>query len=303
MKNCLLLFLFIPLFGTSQNLISNGSFEDTVSCPPGFGYLESAVNWLDPITSTSSDLIHDCAQVCNPVTYGQAPRTGSAYAALIIYYDVNNMREYIEVPIDSPLISGECYHVEFYMSAGFYKFATDDIQVYFSDTLIFNVFTPSSLFSLTPQFHNTTGNFPDTTNWTKVEGDYIAQGTENYMLIGNFKDSSNTNVIVINPQNNNGFAYVYIDDVSLTHIICTGVNEISNSSVLVSPNPSKDNARFEINSNQLFELQIFDSASRLCYSTPFQKEAEIDVSAYKSGIYFYRFVNNKSILTGKLFVY
>jgi hypothetical protein len=299
-----LLISLTPLITTGQNLISNGSFEDTIACPPGCALLENAVGWIDPVSISSSDLIHICSAICDYTFQGyQLPKTGLAHAGIIVSNVVSTGREYLEKAIDSSLIAGECYHVEFYMSSGIYKYATDDIQVYFSDTLLSNISQANAFYNYLPQVHNSTGNFPDTVNWTLVQGDFVAQGGENYMIIGNFKDLANTNVVIINSSSPVGYAYVYIDDVSLTKVICTGLNELLNPIVQINPNPATENIQFSINSNELYEFQIYDSASRLYYSESFHLISTVNVSNFDPGIYIYRFINKERHLNGKLVIY
>lgn len=59
----------------------------------------------------------------------------------------------------------------------------------------------------------------NTVGWTKIEGTFIADGTEKYLYIGNFKDDYNTQYI--DNSNNNKYgddAYYYIDDVYVSEV-------------------------------------------------------------------------------------
>ena len=55
------IFLFILVFcgeaKTQANLVPNGSFEDTLSCPNNGGQIGLAKKWFDP-NLLSSDLFH-----------------------------------------------------------------------------------------------------------------------------------------------------------------------------------------------------------------------------------------------------
>src|SRR6187455_2628326 len=110
MKRILIIFFLLPLITQSQNLISNGSFEDTVSCPLNYGQIEKSLNWINP-TLTTTDYYHLCSVNCNYDNNNgyQLPRTGVAYAGCILGGLNSNSREYMETAIDSPLIAGECY--------------------------------------------------------------------------------------------------------------------------------------------------------------------------------------------------
>lgn len=214
------IFLFFSFLNCySQNLVLNPSFENYSSCPAGPGDILKAQNWKSA-SLASPDYYNQCAPalMCVPNNYfgNQVPRTGQAYTGIFLYIPINNdYREYIEASLTSTLIANECYHFEMFVSlvesASFY---TDDIGVYFSNSFLLS--TNTLVINQIPQITNQPGNYFNTSMWTRVAGDYIATGGENYITIGNFKNNSNTNNVFI--QNNGGYRhiYCYIDDVSLT---------------------------------------------------------------------------------------
>ena len=303
MKYLIFVILLLPIHLKSQNLIPNGSFEDTTACPYLCNQLEKAVGWYNPTLATP-DLFHSCNYNCNYGTANgfQMPRTGIAYGGYVTGNPFSNGREYVETIISTPLIAGECYHVEFYISASHQKFVTDDTQIYFSDSLIIG-FPTYEMLPFIPQVFNAQGNYPDTTNWTLVQGDYFATGGENYMIIGNFFDTTNTIYIQHLPSTFPGGSFHYIDDVSLTHSPCTGLNEINTLTVNVFPNPVSKIINFKLNSDESFDLNIFDSASKLFHHSSVMESASVDVCNFTSGIYTYRLVNSKNSFVGKLLVY
>jgi len=152
----------------------------------------------------------------------QFAHTGDAYCGIVIArgnYN-QNFREYIEVPFSSTLEADSCYHFEmFYNLANISQFNSDNIQVYFSDNIVSGINNPYPL-PFTPHLVNPAGNFPDTVNWSVMAGDYIASGTENYMIIGNFLDSTNSNTILFNAATGSNIAFVFLDDVSLVKVPC-----------------------------------------------------------------------------------
>jgi len=142
----------------------------------------------------------------------------------------------------------------------------------------------------TPQFNNITGNVFDTLNWILVSGNYIANGNENYLIIGNFKNDLNTDTFLINSNIQYDVSYVYIDDVSLTP--CTGIDEFAASSeeFTVYPNPAGEeinvqSSKFKVQgSNE--EINIYDMMGKVVlqsqYSIP---NTQINISSLQSGMY------------------
>src|SRR5687768_8248495 len=82
---------FFVLFSVllfSQNLVPNGSFEDTVSCPDNPGQVSRSVGWTN--YSGSVDYYNSCASagfVSTPENiYGyQNPADGNAYIGIVTY--------------------------------------------------------------------------------------------------------------------------------------------------------------------------------------------------------------------------
>jgi OOP family OmpA-OmpF porin len=151
----------------------------------------------------------------------QFAHSGDAYAGIFLmqlpYLDA---REYLQVELSSSLISEVLYHFEMYVNlCNLSSFAIEDVGIYFSDT---NDFQP---FSVMPQIINSSGFISDTLNWTLISGDYIANGGETYLTIGNFKNDSNTDTTFIGQNSSQLLSYIYVDDVSLTS--STGISNNS----------------------------------------------------------------------------
>ena len=100
--------VFIP-FSSAQNLIRNGSFEETMSCSDAFLYpydtaaysnqYITAKYWVNPTWSTP-DYFNKCTPYAFPPSrdvplssFGyQQPFTGNAYAGIVIYsHDIRNL--------------------------------------------------------------------------------------------------------------------------------------------------------------------------------------------------------------------
>lgn len=211
----------------AQNLVPNASFEDTVHCPSplSIGQLDLTYHWFSPTTGTP-DFFHSCGSNWNnPLTSyigSQQPHSGDAHVGIFLWQSIsfsgiNDVREYIGAPLLSRLKAGKCYHFEMYVNAANKaKYTTDAIGACFTDTFpILDSLT--FLLPLTPQVENLPGVFFDTLLWSKVTGNFTAQGGEKYLIIGNFKNDSNT-VVQLTGIGTQATSYCYIDDVSLTEI-------------------------------------------------------------------------------------
>ena len=85
--------------------------------------------------------------------------------------------------------------------------------------------------NLEPAIENVGTLITDTMNWTRVSGCYIADGTEEYLMIGNFRNETETRIEVENPNIWPHSNYFFIEDVLVeafdplpdTLVICNGM--------------------------------------------------------------------------------
>jgi gliding motility-associated-like protein len=247
MKRLLLSYLFLSFFFnlSAQNLISNGSFEFIDSIPNNFYQIHFAKKWfgfssdLYSLNSTKPNPYQINTDVSLPINgFGyQLPRTGNNVAGAIcnaIYnpFGINQIAitETIEKRIETPLIGGEKYTFSMWVSpADSNIIAIDFISVFFSmDSLMKTDTTYPPLpfpqkYLITPQItHIGKGCLSDTMNWTLIQGDYTAQGGEQFIHLGGFVDSiDSTNYCVVKNYILGtpylSFCYYFFDDISLYH--------------------------------------------------------------------------------------
>lgn len=75
---------------------------------------------------------------------------------------------------------------------------------------------PGEVLSISPVVKNTEGQFiTDTVGWTRINGSYIAQGTEGFAVIGNFESNDETTVIKETLEHLGNPIYLYVDDVTV----------------------------------------------------------------------------------------
>lgn len=270
--------LFMLLFDSEvvlgQNLIPNPSFEEYSNCPYKENQVNRLLHWFNPATTFGGtpDYFNACANdsfISVPYNFAgfQSARTGQGYCGMILLnYNLNvnyNYHEFIEVPLISELQQDSCYYFEMFVSLCEQSHpTTDDIGIYFSDTIISGVNNYYPL-PFSPQIVNEEGFIKDRLGWTQITNEYQAHGGEKYLIIGNFTSDSMTSFMITS-----GCcwseAYFYIDDVSLTPSPClstgiTDLNEINNFKVF--PNPIEVNSKlvFDNPFNETFTLTIYNS--------------------------------------------
>ena len=218
----LLLQLLLTSGYYSQNLVVNGSFEETSDCSFGIANLKAANGWYSP-SSASPDYYNRCMDSihsrvpCN-LAGCQVPKTGNAYAGIVAYFPEKEYREYLEGTIVNPLVKGKAY--QFTMSISLAEASTqfiDYLEVYFVRKKAY----PYSYKRLKarPHISFSIKNFSDTSAWKTLTGSFIANGDEEYFLAGVFrsKDSLDVRKRHFTGIKQRG-AYYYIDDVSLVEL-------------------------------------------------------------------------------------
>lgn len=225
-------FMLLLLFFTAveslcaQNLVQNHSFESYENCPKKLGTLDQDVAyWRNP-TQGSSDYFHSCSSIMGvPKNFNgiQESRFGDGYVGFY-FYTPNDYREYIQATLRQTLVAGEAYTLSFYVSlAENSDFAVDAFGVQFTEKPV-TVGTKRNLGKR--QISKLSGSvanamelgegafYANTKDWVQVKKEFIATGTENYMLLGNFKTNKRSKVMRIQDKVTKG-AYYYLDEVVL----------------------------------------------------------------------------------------
>jgi gliding motility-associated-like protein len=255
----LFIYLFIYLNNNAQiNLISNPSFEDTLSglCSSQMG-INSVKYWGTNHVFSTPDYYNICANsivypnICT-IPYSsrsyQNPRSGNAYIGIGTYIiDVPNDSihiggEYISSKLNNSLKANTCYYAEFYVNlSNLSEIATNQISALFTQ----NSFTTapySFTNTIQPQVQwDTTQCFTDTLNWVKISGTFIAQGGEQYLTIGNFKDGTHHKKKSVNSNFTPAFGsfisrfftYILIDDVALYEL---PTPQLQSNAITICPN-------------------------------------------------------------------
>jgi hypothetical protein len=297
-----------PLAG-AQNLVINGSFDQVIGCPTALSMIDSTASWQNPTINGTPDFFHVCGSPffagvpMNGLGY-QQPHSGESYAGIHRFQlGLVNYREYLEGSFNTPLIAGQCYYFEMYISlSNFSEYTSPDIGVLFSDTLITGVLNIHML-ALTPQIVNPSNMIPDTTGWMLVSGTYTATGGENHLIIGNFQTDATMDTTLINPNALWPITYVYVDDVSLT--LCTGVSVAGQTDdILVFPNPVVEKMNIRTDGHHPTEITIYNISLSEVFTSSFTSDITLDLRHLDPGVYIYHIITEeKFIRTGKFIKY
>lgn len=288
-----------------QNLVPNHSFEEYTNCPYEPSQLSFAFPWSTPSLGTS-DFYHGCFGTCDPFyldpicvptnIFGfQHARTGQGYAGIYVYENAN-YREYLQCPLNSTLQAGETYEVKFYVSLPDFIFpCASELGIGFQNASTFES-TYQHLTSLNSIF-TSTSLINDTINWTLISGDYVANGSETHLIIGNLKDNSSTN-----HASECGFyyAYYFIDDVSVMLKETSSSSGLTNLNWSIYPNPSNDLLLVDGFSNpESVAYNISNQFGEVVASGSIFQNT-IDIRALQEGLYFLslggstlKFIKNK----------
>ncbi len=287
-----------------QNLVPNPSFENIISCPYNFNQFNLVASWINPTIGTP-DYFNQCTtfpgiNVPNNIWGYQPARSGVGYPGIFLYQDgYTNVREFLEVELDSVLQTDSCYRFEMYVNLGNLCIWTcDNIGAYFSDTLITGI---NNYFPLpyTPQINNLAGTVFDTLNWTLVSGEFLATGGEKFLIIGNYDNDAITNPVITNAGGLQHNCFVYIEDVSIAQIpqCSTGINEPQESkSVSIFPNPMSDKIHINLNKNEYAEILIYNIAAQILLRKSFIHSATLSTEQLSKGIYFYEVRNINGVI-------
>ncbi|MEQ8908954.1 MAG: T9SS type A sorting domain-containing protein [Vicingaceae bacterium] len=310
--------MFWPAVLPGQNLLVNGSFEDTSRHSNG---ILIANDW-SAATSSSPDFFHPfrTGNFTAPISaVGNQPASdGMGYFEFIVYSSYSNEgREYLQGKFSAPLQQDSIYCFQAYISlADSSHYAIKrNLGVYFSNQRVDSSQIQHRLLHLNPQItFDTTTFFTDKQNWVSVKGGVKANGGERYFTIGNFDPDSLLDTLRM-PFGGSQFyhynTYYFIDDVSLVACdsfpgMITSVEEKKlGEKVKLYPNPTKGLIHLALPSNnkQTFNFQLYDLKGRLLRSETVGKFKQIDLSDLPLSLYFYRLSANGELLkTGKLLI-
>lgn len=215
-----------PEGALTQNLVPNPGFEEFRECPHRLGNAAVDLSAWDTPTQGSTDFFHACSETMGtPENFNgwQKALEGEGYAGFYAYAP-DDYREYLQVPLLRPLEKDRSYTVSFWVSLSERSdFAVESLGILFAKEAL-GVHTKKNLSKRHwyaergNRYHYLQGQAPgffsDTDGWQEVTVSFVAQGTESYLLLGNFLPNSQTRKQETGRSSNKG-AYYYIDGVSV----------------------------------------------------------------------------------------
>ena len=228
------IFRLLPIIGLTfgvvaqdaVNLVPNGSFEQISGKIRRLGGIEAAEGWVSP-TGVASDLYSESSKTPDiqvPMNfYGKEDAVdGSNYAGIVVYsYGDKMPRSYITSILSTPMKKGMRYKVTFRASlAELSKYSSNKLAAHISKKPFETKEKVPALIEESHILHPQEIIFNAMYGWEMVCGEYIAEGGERYITIGNFtpndqvKDEKNKK-----PREMKGnqviAGYYYIDDVGV----------------------------------------------------------------------------------------
>lgn len=206
MKYFFLLLCFIPEISNAQDFLPNGDFEEEVICEE-YNQKCGPMAWR----LTASD---------PPDYYGDFVEGDSSrrnhWTSFVpfSFLDHGNYREYLQAPLLCPLRKGIGYLLSFQVKAR--EIAVNEIDIRFSASV---TITPKNqIIVANPQVKLINENFwvdPED-KWMNVNVRYVADGTERFILIGNFQPQLLTKYKrIYNVSYNSYMSKYYIDNIHL----------------------------------------------------------------------------------------
>ena len=332
---CFIVLCFTLLLKNSfsqQNLVYNGDFEEYTSCPDNASspfeipyQIEKCVGWTAPTYGTS-DYFNECAMdyflsgqvaqppasaICETCLGCQPPFNGNGYLGFLATSYTGGSGndgfngimwwEYVSGKIIEPLIVGEKYKYSMEISLSEVSdLMVNEIGVYLSNNEVHTLNTAS--LDLEPQLIFQDSNFfNDTVNWIHLEKEFLANGSEQFITIGNFKDNITTDTLRRIPINIGQMStYIFVDDVRIEKVIeIDSINSKPISNIFTPNNDGTNDLWVFPSSFENEKISILNRWGNLVFessiSVNFWDGKDLNGNICTEGTYFYKTSNsNKS---------
>jgi hypothetical protein len=303
-----------------QNLVQNGDFEDTVSCPTSLGQIIKSTGW--DAYSSSPDYYNSCSSAGGNVSVPdnimghRYPASGNAYCGAICYVksetDYSQNREIIGEQLSSALVVGQKYFASFKVSAVIStnagNMASNKLGMLFS-TQPYTNFDSTTIPPIQNFAHIYSDSIiVDTLNWTMISGSFVADSAYTYISIGNFFKTNSTDTLTLINNPVYGGSYYFFDDVKVSTDSLFAVSVTNNKATMVNPL-----VLFPNPNNGVFKMKIYDSHTRShiyvynllgenVYENEFIHSETLDLSFLNSGAYSITFITSENSFSTKLII-
>lgn len=222
--------LFLPAQtasnGEPENIIPNPSFEMYASPPIGWFYkgehYTAVMKYWSSASNASPDVFGPRVRVpahWSEKGFGkQVPRTGHSMSGITVYgcgQGKPHCREYIQIQMSEPLVAGQAYQAEMWVSHLPNSLRVNNLGFYFSREKVEEI--TDGVLNFTPQV--VAGEILEGRNnkWLKVSGRFTAQTEAEYLIIGNFSPDTLTQTKPAD-EGSLPYGYYYIEDVLVKKI-------------------------------------------------------------------------------------
>lgn len=269
-----MLFLLFSIQIFSQNLVLNPSFENTKRCSYYIGrFNENIIDWSTPTFGTT-DLFNPCSKKNTgiPDNYNgkQYPKNGKNYSGIYVHSE-NNYREYIQAQLSQELKKDTKYTISFYVNlAEKSDFAIKSIDFLLTEnklnTTLSRELSNKQLKKLNIEnftlYKIDTNQFYDNkSGWTLITMEFVAEGYENFLIIGNFNKNSKTDKIPVSNKNRSNISYYYVDLVSIERSDLMFNTQVDKIELVQQPTNKNKPQGIELNKYYTFKNVVFDFES------------------------------------------
>ncbi|MEZ4801047.1 MAG: T9SS type A sorting domain-containing protein [Flavobacteriales bacterium] len=285
-------FIFTAL--QSQNLIPNPSFEE--SCEEfslgngnfGARYWYNANAGTFDYYTNAGDAGNCGDSEVNSSTWQdfneyQVPQEGSRMVGGIMYCNSFCIREMIQCKLLQPLEADRPYCFSMYVCmSGMYDFTCNGVGMALSNDSLTDYSHPCNIdLELLIQYPDG-AVLNDTMNWYFLSGNFIANGGERYLTLGNHRSDAQTTIGGFNGSTNLPYSYYYFDNLVLEQCTETATLNLYETSISVFPNPTSD--KWRINGVDSFALwEVYDLSGRLVLTGVGR---EVESTGLQAGAYF-----------------
>ena len=251
---------------SAQNLVMNSGFESFSRCPINISSMDVLVDDVSLPTSSSGDYFNQCSTedfgVPTNFKGSQVAAEGSAYIGLY-FYALNDYREYVQLNTTKTLREKHPYKISFQVSlAENSQLALKNMSIILVNKKIkvpnSSVLTRSRLdLQEDVQFHQVPlkadGSMAEDNGWVTLTAQFDAKGFENHILLGNFKDNGNTELLQQSSVSTPGdFSYYYVDNFKMEEL--PRVNYEKDKIYVIEQNPY-DLKGYELDDKALASIQ------------------------------------------------
>lgn len=269
-------FVVLARISLAQNLVPNPSFEEYTKCPVNFSTdatLAGPTGW-GSATQGTPDYFNKCSigEMDVPRNWAGVSyaHSGGGYVGIYAWStSQKNYREYVQCKLSEPLQKGATYHVQFFYRLSSYSvYAIDRIGLALSNSEVKE--NNDTLLHIKPWLTRINKLEELTNEWYNASGEIIAEGGEQFLIIGNFSNNQETENMKIEYRDGMSFmlsnsAYYYIDDVSVTpKVVVTKIDSLDLS----------ENREIKVNAVYILKKIYFEFDS---YSLKPQSEPELNL--------------------------